>query len=84
MVKRDKSKSRKRMQKNIAPKQCYYCAEKKELDFMDTVILKRFLTERGKIIPRSRNGLCAKHQRNLSDSVKYARHLALLSFVAKI
>jgi small subunit ribosomal protein S18 len=84
MAKRDKLKSRKRMQKNVAPKQCYYCAEKKELDFMDTVILRRFLTERGKIIPRSRNGLCAKHQRNLSDSVKYARHLALLSFVAKI
>lgn len=84
MAKIERSKSRKRIQKNVAPKQCFFCAEKKDVDFMDTSVLKRFLTERGKIVPRSRNGLCAKHQRNLSDSIKYARHLALLSFIAKI
>lgn len=84
MVKKKQTKSRRRMQKNVAPKQCFFCTDKKEVDFMDTAVLKRFLTERGKIVPRSRNGLCAKHQRNLSSSVKHARHLALLSFVAKI
>lgn len=73
---------RKRIMKGV-PKTCYFCTEKKEPTFEDTSSLQRFLTERGKIIPRSRNGLCAKHQRDLSKNVKYARHLALLSFVVR-
>lgn len=70
-----------KQQKTNAPKKCYFCSEKKEPDFSDTAILNRFLTERAKIIPRSRSGLCAKHQKRLTLAVKRARHLALLPFV---
>jgi small subunit ribosomal protein S18 len=73
---------RKRILKGV-PKECYFCVEKKEPTFEDTQSLTRFLTERGKIIPRSRNGLCAKHQNALALNTKYARHLALLPFVIR-
>ncbi|MCL5019862.1 MAG: 30S ribosomal protein S18 [Patescibacteria group bacterium] len=75
---------RKRIQKPNTPKKCYFCDEKKEPIFSDTAVLQRFTTERGKIIARSRNGLCAKHQRTLTVEVKKARYLALLPFVVKV
>lgn len=73
---------KKRVMKGV-PKDCYFCVEKKDPTFEDTAVLTRFLTERSKIIPRSRNGLCAKHQKTLALNVKYARHLALLPFVVR-
>jgi len=76
-------KSIRRIKKNIVPKKCYFCEEKKEPTCLDATSLKKFLTERGKIIPRSRNGLCAKHQRHLTVSIKHARHLALLPFLVR-
>lgn len=63
------------------PKECSFCKDKKEPKFSDATTLKKFLTERGKIIGRSRNGLCPKHQKELTLAVKHARHLALLPFV---
>lgn len=77
-------KPRRRMTRNVAPKKCYFCSEKKEPVITDVAVLRRFLTERGKIVARSRNGLCAKHQKGLSSSIKYARHLALLPFVVSV
>jgi small subunit ribosomal protein S18 len=65
------------------PLECYFCKEKKEPNYADSSVLIRFITDRGKITARSRNGLCSKHQRVLGDSVKYARHLALLPFVIR-
>ncbi len=73
-------KPRKKM---IAPKKCAFCEEEKTPSFHDVEGLQRFLTERGKIMPRSRNGLCAMHQRKLTSEVKYARNLALLSFTSR-
>jgi small subunit ribosomal protein S18 len=73
---------RKRIMKGV-PKECYFCSEKKEPTFEDVATLQRFLTERGKIIPRSRNGLCAKHQNSLTLNVKHARFLALLPFIIR-
>ncbi|EKD85717.1 MAG: 30S ribosomal protein S18 [uncultured bacterium] len=73
---------RKRIIKGV-PKKCFFCEEKKEPTYEDISVLQRFLTERGKIIPRTRNGLCAKHQKSLAKNTKYARHLALLSFVVR-
>lgn len=73
---------RKRILKGV-PKKCFFCDEKKEPTFEEISTLQRFLTERGKIIPRSRSGLCSKHQKALSRNIKYARHLALLSFVVR-
>ncbi len=65
------------------PKRCSFCKDEKNPVFSDTTTLKRFITDRGKIIGRARTGLCQKHQRRLTLAVKYARHLALLPFVDK-
>lgn len=70
-----------RTRKIVVPKRCAFCKEGVEPWFSDVETLRRFVTERGKIIPRSRNGACAKHQRRLALAIKYARHLALMPFV---
>jgi small subunit ribosomal protein S18 len=74
---------KRRIQKTNAPKKCYFDDEKKEPVFSDTATLQRFITDRGKIVPRSRSGICSKHQKALTREIKYARHLALLPFVVK-
>lgn len=65
------------------PKTCYFCDEKKNPWYSDTTGLQKFTTERGKIIVRTRSGLCSKHQRRLTIAVKNARHLALIPFVGR-
>ncbi|MBI2431238.1 MAG: 30S ribosomal protein S18 [Candidatus Levybacteria bacterium] len=67
--------------KIIVPKNCYFCTEKKSPWFSDTETLKRFVTDRGKIIGRARSGICSMHQKRLTVGIKHARHLALLSFI---
>lgn len=62
---------------------CFFCKEKKEPDFLDSEVLLRFVSERGRILPRVRAGLCSKHQRKLMIAIKRARHIALLPFVVK-
>jgi len=63
---------------------CYFCKRNiKEIDFRDQELLKKFLTGLGKIKRRDRTGLCARHQRKLSQAVKRARHLGLLSPTSK-
>lgn len=63
------------------PKVCPFCAEGvKEIDYKDVEVLQRFLSSTGRIKPRQRTGVCAKHQRQLSTALKRARHLALLPF----
>ncbi|HET7713475.1 MAG TPA: 30S ribosomal protein S18 [Patescibacteria group bacterium] len=61
-------------------KNCFFDANKIEPIFSETAILKKFLTERGKIVPASKSGICSRHQRALSKSVKQARQLGLLPF----
>ena len=61
---------------------CYFCQNKKIPDYKEFDILRKFVTDRGKILSRGRSGVCAKHQRLLARSIKRARHLALLPFVA--
>lgn len=70
-------------QKQQVPKNCYFCKEQKEPNYKDLEVLRRFLTDRGKILPRTRSGICAKHQRRLTLVIKHARHLALLPFVGQ-
>lgn len=77
-----KKKPRRRLQKKVV-KNCYFCENKKNPNLEDVSELSKFLTERGKIVPRMRSGLCAKHQKKLTKAVKHARHLALLSFVVR-
>jgi small subunit ribosomal protein S18 len=62
-------------------KVCPFCAEKTlQMDFKDSGTLARFITERGKIVPRRISGVCAKHQRELAMAIKRARIVALLPF----
>ncbi|HYM65585.1 MAG TPA: 30S ribosomal protein S18 [Candidatus Sulfotelmatobacter sp.] len=75
---------RKNIKNNNVPKKCYFCSEKKEPGFEDVAVLNRFLTDRAKIVARSRSGLCAKHQKRLTLSVKHARHLALIPFTVSV
>ncbi len=59
---------------------CYFCEKGLEPDFRQEDILIRFLTKRGKIRPRSRSGMCSRHQRALSLEVKRGRNLGLLPY----
>ncbi len=63
---------------------CYFCKKNiPEIDFKETETLKRYISSLGKIRPRKKTSLCAKHQRQLSRAVKRARHLGLLSAIGK-
>jgi small subunit ribosomal protein S18 len=64
-------------------KVCKVCANKLTLDYKEVDTLRRFTTDRGKILPRRITGTCAKHQRSLSREIKRARAIALLPFVAQ-
>ncbi len=64
-------------------KVCRFCKNTATMNYRDPESLKRFITERGKILPRRITGTCAKHQRQLALTIKRARTLALLPFVAK-
>jgi small subunit ribosomal protein S18 len=65
-------------------KVCRMCVGRTDtLDYKDMDTLKRFVTDRGKILPRRMTGTCAKHQRVVSEAVKRARMVALLPFVEK-
>ncbi len=62
-------------------KVCTFCVDKAEyIDYKDVAKLRRFISERGKILPRRVTGTCAHHQRGLTVAIKRARHLALLPF----
>lgn len=63
-------------------KVCKFCTQKLKIDYKDADVLRRFITERGKILPRRITGTCAKHQRALALAIKRGRILALLPFVA--
>jgi len=63
-------------------KVCRFCANKAKIDYKDADGLRRFTTERGKILPRRITGTCAKHQRELALAIKRARAICLLPFVA--
>lgn len=79
-----KSSPVRRRIKRDTPKTCYFCDEKKVPNYKDVEVLHRYITDRGKIMARSRSGVCAKHQRRLSLAIKHARHLALLPFLVRV
>jgi small subunit ribosomal protein S18 len=64
-------------------KVCRFCANKAKIDYKDADGLRRFTTERGKILPRRITGTCAKHQRRLALEIKRARAICLLPFVTE-
>jgi small subunit ribosomal protein S18 len=60
---------------------CRFCQDVSiEIDYKDPKMLKHFITERGKIMPRRMTGTCANHQRKLKEAIKMARHIAFLPF----
>lgn len=64
-------------------KVCAFCVDKVEkIDYKDAAKLRRFTTDRGKILPRRISGNCAKHQRQVTIAIKRARNIALLPFTA--
>ncbi|MCQ2579027.1 MAG: 30S ribosomal protein S18 [Treponema sp.] len=63
-------------------KVCRFCANKAKIDYKDADALRRFMTERGKILPRRITGTCAKHQREVAKAIKRARSICLLPYVA--
>jgi small subunit ribosomal protein S18 len=64
-------------------KVCTFCVDHVEdIDYKDVAKLKRYITEKGKILPRRMSGVCAKHQRPLANAIKRARIMALLPFKA--
>ena len=65
-------------------KVCAFCVDKvQHIDYKDVGRLRRFTSERGKILPRRMTGTCAKHQRQLSTAIKRARHIALMPYVSE-
>ena len=77
MMKRDRGRKPRR-------KVCSFCVDKVDhIDYKDAAKLRRFTTERGKILPRRISGNCAKHQRQVALPVKRARNIALLPFTAE-
>ena len=65
-------------------KVCVFCGkENNEIDYKDVNKLKRYVSERGKILPRRITGNCAKHQRALTVAIKRARHIALMPYTAE-
>lgn len=61
-------------------KVCVFCGKDKTIDYKDVGLLRKYISERGKILPRRITGNCAKHQRELTTSIKRARHIALLPY----
>ena len=71
------NKKRGRRKKKI----CVFCAEKAtSIDYKDVAKLRKFVSERGKILPRRITGNCAKHQRALTTAIKRARHISLMPY----
>lgn len=65
-------------------KVCAFCADKIEhIEYKDTGRLRKFVSERGKILPKRMSGNCAKHQRELTIAIKRARHVALLPYTGE-
>lgn len=78
--------------KEARPKRfCLFCKNERDPSgnkstpsYTDIATLKRFLTDRAKIVPKQRSGVCSKHQRLVAKNIKYARHLSLLPFTPKV
>lgn len=65
-------------------KVCSFCVDKiYDIDYKDVPRLRRYLSERAKIVPRRVTGTCARHQRQLTLAIKRARHIAILPFVSE-
>ena len=83
-MERERTERNHRRNRKSRKKVCAICMDKIEnIDYKDVPRLKRYLSDRAKIIPRRVTGTCARHQRQLTVAVKRARHLAFLPYVGE-
>ena len=76
----DSLKARMRKRRKV----CQFCVDKAQhIDYKDTAKLRRYMSERSKILPRRTTGTCAMHQRQLTDAIKRARQIALLPYITE-
>jgi len=83
----EKANSRDDKQTSLTPrpkKVCYFCETKTIPSYTDVVTLRKFMSDRAKIVAKMRTGACSKHQRAITREIKHARHLALMPFVPSI
>ena len=79
-----KTEERKKFKRPSKKKVCIFCVDKVEaIDYKDVNKLRKFITEKGKILPRRQTGVCSAHQRELTLAIKRARIMALLPFKAE-
>lgn len=80
----DKSEGRGGRMKRARKKVCSFCVDKvSDIDYKDIAKIRKYTSERGKILPRRISGTCAKHQRQLTIAIKRARHIALLPYTSE-
>ena len=83
MMEREKTERPYRSRK-AKKKVCQFCVDKvQDIDYKDVAKLRRYVSERAKILPRRITGTCAKHQRQLSTAIKRARTIALMPYVSE-
>ena len=74
---------KKRQTKRKNAEDCHFCNTNTVPNYKDTLVLRRFVSERGKIVPSKRGGVCSKHQKELSTQIKRARFMALIPYTDK-
>ncbi|MFZ5425267.1 MAG: 30S ribosomal protein S18 [Patescibacteria group bacterium] len=74
------AKKTKNKKKQLTDTACYFSSNDTEPNYKEVLVLRRFISDRGKLIPASRSGVCSKHQRSLSREVKKSRFMALLPY----
>ena len=79
-----KKSSKKRIRFKPVPVNCIFCKENRLPDYKEYLELGKYMTDRAKIMPKTRTGLCAKHQRRVAKQIKRARHLGLLPFTTSL
>jgi len=84
MAKKQKQSRKKRPEVIRVPVNCPFCKEGTSPSYKNYQVLRRYLTDRAKIIGSARSGICAKHQRGLAVAIKRARFLGLLPFSSSI
>jgi len=70
----------KKVRRQPKRKVCAFCVDKITIDYKDVARLRKYITEKGKILPRRQTGTCAKHQREIANAIKRARYMALIPY----
>lgn len=78
-----KRKIYRRRRRIRTPSECFFCKQKVEPDYKEVEVIRRFISERGKILAKEDSGICHKHQRVLATAIKRARFVAFLPFVVR-